>query len=231
MSPDSSMDGVGRARGKFGPPIPKRAGAIVGSALAPRPAYPQPAYVAPQPYYTEPGPLGPGEQYQRAFGCRRGLRCRRCWRCGTHHPVGRHGRSSWSASSGRVTSCILSISTSPICRPNWRGDSDVALPLPHGRGCRRGLRGSARAGDCSLPGFFFGGQCQRSSAVPAYWSCVHISSAPVKSAEATRATGLVQPNDSLVRKSTIPVCVVPLQAGIELCSMCKINVLPGSSSV
>ena len=44
-------DGSDLAAGIFGGLV---AGAIVGSAIAPRPAGPEPVYVTPEPYYPEP---------------------------------------------------------------------------------------------------------------------------------------------------------------------------------
>jgi hypothetical protein len=66
-------DGGGVAAGIFGGLV---AGAIVGSVLAPRPAYPQPVYVAPQPYYPEPVCLGRQQVYDPYYQAYRWQRVR-----------------------------------------------------------------------------------------------------------------------------------------------------------
>jgi hypothetical protein len=66
-------DGGGVAAGIFGGLI---AGAIVGSALAPRPAYPQPVYVAPQPAYPEPMCLARQQVYDPNYQAYRWQRVR-----------------------------------------------------------------------------------------------------------------------------------------------------------
>jgi hypothetical protein len=66
-------DGGGVAAGIFGGLI---AGAIVGSALAPRPANPQPVYVAPQPYYPEPACFGRQQVYDPYYQAYRWQRVR-----------------------------------------------------------------------------------------------------------------------------------------------------------
>jgi hypothetical protein len=53
-------DGGDLAAGLFGGLI---AGAIVGSAVAPRPSNPEPIYVAPDPYYQEPVCFGRRQMY------------------------------------------------------------------------------------------------------------------------------------------------------------------------
>jgi hypothetical protein len=70
---DARADGGGVAAGIFGGLI---AGAIVGSALAPRPAYPQPVYVAPQPVYPEPVCLARQQVYDPYYQAYRWQRVR-----------------------------------------------------------------------------------------------------------------------------------------------------------
>jgi hypothetical protein len=52
------------------------AGAIVGSAMAPRPSNPEPVYVAPEPYYQEPVCFGRQQMYDPTYRVYRWQRVR-----------------------------------------------------------------------------------------------------------------------------------------------------------
>ena len=66
-------DGSDLAAGIFGGLI---AGAIVGSAVAPRAAGPEPVYVAPEPYYQEPVCFGRQQTYDPYYRVYRWQRVR-----------------------------------------------------------------------------------------------------------------------------------------------------------
>jgi hypothetical protein len=66
-------DGNDLAAGIFGGLI---AGAIVGSAVAPRPSYPEPVYVVPEPYYQEPVCFGRQQMYDPYYRVYRWQRVR-----------------------------------------------------------------------------------------------------------------------------------------------------------
>jgi len=70
---EARADGSDVAAGLFGGLV---AGAIVGSALAPRPAPPEPIYVAPEPYYPEPVCLGRRQVWDSYYGVYRWQRVR-----------------------------------------------------------------------------------------------------------------------------------------------------------
>jgi hypothetical protein len=66
-------DGSDLAAGIFGGLI---AGAIVGSAMAPRPSNPEPVYVVPDPYYQEPVCIGRQQMYDPYYRVYRWQRVR-----------------------------------------------------------------------------------------------------------------------------------------------------------
>jgi hypothetical protein len=72
--PDQARsDGADLAAGLFGGLV---AGAIVGSAMAPRAPGPEPVYVAPEPYYAEPVCLGRQQVYDPYYRVYRWQRVR-----------------------------------------------------------------------------------------------------------------------------------------------------------
>ena len=71
--PEAHADGSDVAAGLFGGLV---AGAIVGSVLAPRPAPPEPIYVAPEPYYPEPLCFGRRQVWDSYYGVYRWQRVR-----------------------------------------------------------------------------------------------------------------------------------------------------------
>ena len=74
LAGEARADGSDVAAGLFGGLV---AGAIVGSAMTPRPALPpEPVYVAPEPYYAEPICFGRRQVFDSYYGVYRWQRVR-----------------------------------------------------------------------------------------------------------------------------------------------------------